>query len=603
MPEYAHLNSRFRQQRRLVQTFENEANAAWRKAPNAPTGLHFRIVEEVALKTKTHIEKEPRPGGQHAPLKVGIWGTKGDVESAKQQLKATAQNRRDGQGRSLHQRPGAARSRKEAFPVVRRITPAEKQKARIAHSEAEYRRKFLKEPTPMDLELCAAMACFAWPRPEKLESCEGPEKMLGRSFEALDPIRMEEEVYVIWRPDSSLFVVRGRLDDKVKNAALRIRGAYYQIMALQVTAAAKHILRPVDPTHSLKKIVIVPRSGASTAIRVPELQGEDSNVLQLEIRPAKPANVHLRMRDAALSGLEKLAYYRVHLTMRARLGTFGLTSYKKSKSGQYSLTDFEAMMKNDAVAGLVTRDSTAFDTLGLDASRLRATFTVEGPRDSGIGVAQIEVQFVKSSSGEFDRISTKWSRPSSDKEDKLVEVMVIDIARSAAWSLNVVASGLLDDSRFQDLRLFADRLDVDKVAAAIAMNGKETRPFVRHKGPGSIKILSYSQSFLWRFDFSQSSYSCDVQCFREFNKAESGRNSTAGQSRWSVECYNRQWDFMLQANANLEIGSSAQWRANERAIFPMDRDEEGISGGAKQFDEKLVFLSRLVFEPDAMQDS
>ena len=82
---------------------------------------------------------------------------------------------------------------------------------------------------------------FQWPD----DFDEPINHMLGRSFEALDPIRVQCRTYIVWNSTDETFNFLGDDVERVKEATLRIRGVLYQIVARKRDPEVLFKVRPL----------------------------------------------------------------------------------------------------------------------------------------------------------------------------------------------------------------------------------------------------------------------------------------------------------------------------------------------------------------------
>lgn len=84
-------------------------------------------------------------------------------------------------------------------------------------------------------------ATFAWP----VDSIKAkPQEILGNSFEALDPVRMEQLCHITCDRSSSLFKIQGNDAHNVKEAVKRLRAVYYQVVARNVHCETQYVKQP-----------------------------------------------------------------------------------------------------------------------------------------------------------------------------------------------------------------------------------------------------------------------------------------------------------------------------------------------------------------------
>lgn len=114
-----------------------------------------------------------------------------------------------------------------------------------------------------------------------------PQESLGRNWEALDPIRMEERCYISCNRQNLMFKIQGKRPKTVKTALLRLRGCYFQISARQIDSQTLYILHPQSNySRPLVKLVPEKRIEVGTVPRMrPQVDGipEAPNIMDSKI--------------------------------------------------------------------------------------------------------------------------------------------------------------------------------------------------------------------------------------------------------------------------------------------------------------------------------
>lgn len=247
-----------------------------------------------------------------------------------------------------------------SFSKQKSLLPQQRKSEEKKWHREVMRQRFRRAP-PLGSQF-GAIGYFHWPVKEFQ-----PHELLGNSYEAFDPIRMECSSYVVFDQTVPGFQVMGEAS-AVKEALLRIRKACFQITARQVAPVRKYFLQFSEtesdiPTHvileqyeRIKRLAArnttVPQDHPGCAPKGQveidlELQ-EEQQILEMSTRDAKIAGKTI-MRMIA-----KLHYYRGHLRFRIRLGTFLATHYRATEDGSYSVGDFRDMLQQSQFVGEVT---------------------------------------------------------------------------------------------------------------------------------------------------------------------------------------------------------------------------------------------------------
>jgi hypothetical protein len=222
------------------------------------------------------------------------------------------------------------------------------------------RQRFRREP-PLGTQF-GAIGLFHWPMKEFQ-----PHELLGTSYEAFDPIRMECSCYVVFDQSLPGFQVMGEATT-VKDALLRIRKACFQISARQVAPARKYFLHLSEtegdiPTHvTLEQYERIKRISARDTTGPQDHPGcSPKGQVEIDLEPEEGHQNHERSkRDAKIAGkmivcmIAKLHYYRGHLKFRIRLGTFLATHYRATEDGRYTVDSFRDMLQQSQFVGEVT---------------------------------------------------------------------------------------------------------------------------------------------------------------------------------------------------------------------------------------------------------
>ena len=238
---------------------ENLGERLWRQ--REPAQAHIRIPIELASQDKgytmiakhhrTFVLHDGKPGGRGS-TEFGIWGDPKAVEATVQDIRAWIEDWQS-----------SRKSNKSSkFSKVCSLTPILQDRAE-RHWEKEVKKHRFRQFPPPD-KAFEAIGSFHWPMNEYK-----PEEILGSSYEALDPIRMDCKCYVVFDEEQGLFRVMGR-SDAVRTGLMRLRGTYFQVAARQITPLELHLLHDADGDRSGKSIVLKEYE------RIRIMSGEDS---------------------------------------------------------------------------------------------------------------------------------------------------------------------------------------------------------------------------------------------------------------------------------------------------------------------------------------
>jgi hypothetical protein len=177
---------------------------------------------------------------------------------------------------------------------------------------------------------------------------------------------MDCSCYVIYNQDISGFKVLGEAG-AVKAALLSIRKACFQITARQIAPLRKYFLHlPETETEVSSHVTLLPyehikRIGA-TATTTQYHPGYSPQAWYETDLDAIEQQQHRETstRDVKIAGktimlmIAKLHYYRGHLKLRVRLGTFLAMEYRATEDGKYTIDDFREMIQQSQFVGQVT---------------------------------------------------------------------------------------------------------------------------------------------------------------------------------------------------------------------------------------------------------
>ena len=344
---------RFRPPPKLLLDPTSEAQQSWRNREAPKESI--RIPGELIFKDKTHtsiarhfgafiFSEEPK--SRHGNVTFGIWGDSEAVAATKQAINQWIDEYRSAK---------SGRPNKK-FATVASLTPGlwEQEERKWRKEVKRYR---LRQFPPPDTGF-GAIGSFHWPVQEYK-----PEEILGTSYEALDPIRMDCSCYVVFRQERGTFEVMGKAE-KVREGLLRLRRTCFQIAARQITPLRLYLLHWPDASTLPSHLTLDPyeyldiSSGDNSAkTRTGWLpRGEGANLDDARLK-RQTALSEDRLRSSLLQTLAKLHYYRGAIILRIRWGKFVATQYKKpAKENLYELDEYEDMLTASQFMGFVTQE-------------------------------------------------------------------------------------------------------------------------------------------------------------------------------------------------------------------------------------------------------
>ncbi|PWW77014.1 hypothetical protein C7212DRAFT_294470 [Tuber magnatum] len=315
-------------------------------------GLRNNHLAYIAIKTNTHLSV---PESSDDP-RIGIWGTKEQVEAAKHDLNALMQH-------IMHEleteirRAGGNWEKIKAAPSER----MQKWLDRQAH-DAMLRKKYRQKP-PAGKPL-PYNGVFVWPTKEI-----DPQQPLGTSFEALDDVRYENRVYITLSRAEGIFHVAGEEEPLVEAALERMFGVFCEVAGRNRKPNRKLLVHPPSSNprgatvklimeHGFKDRPVTIKRKADIWPMV-RLSTIPPRAEWLEMWKTKRARIeranYIYLKKVVQQGLNDLLYYRGHSTMKVHFGSMMLFSYRAPKREEFELLEFCEMAKNPQAAGELIR--------------------------------------------------------------------------------------------------------------------------------------------------------------------------------------------------------------------------------------------------------
>lgn len=338
------------------ETTVTAAENAWRnhERPAASIAVPEELVwrdqehEVIAKKYGTSVFSDERNKG--GMILLNIWGQPNGVD-------ATCKAIRGWMAREMASKRELGTM---SFSKQKSLLPQQRKSEEKKWHREVMRQRFRRAP-PLGSQF-GAIGYFHWPVKEGQ-----PHELLGNSYVAFDPIRMECSSYVVFDQTVPGFQVMGETN-AVKEALLRIRKACFQITARQVAPVKKYFLHLSEaeseiPTHvTLEQYERIKRIAARN-ITIPQDHPGCSprGQVEIDLEPEEEQQTHeASTRDAKIAGktimrmIAKLHYYRGQLRFRIRLGTFLATHYRATEDGSYSVGEFRDMLQRSQFVGEVT---------------------------------------------------------------------------------------------------------------------------------------------------------------------------------------------------------------------------------------------------------
>lgn len=161
-----------------------------------------------------------------------------------------------------------------------------------------------------------------------------PEDLLGPNFEAFDPLRMSFNSYILFDAKLDAFKVMADQAEGVEMAMLRIEGAFKEFVARSNAATTVYMVERPDELSVRKDVKMVKKSlSPSEYAQVPSLAGDRLGPPELvkwseDTKPVEEEQL-FSFHEKIEKGLDRLRFFRGRVHMRALLGTFALTTYRR----------------------------------------------------------------------------------------------------------------------------------------------------------------------------------------------------------------------------------------------------------------------------------
>ena len=212
---------------KLIEDDGNEAQASWRALRKAKTYVRIprelimhdlaggNTLQRITVEHLTFIARDEGQASNSESQTFGIWGVGKDAEATRTAI-----------AKWIEEMTGPKKSDRCAkFAKLMSMTSALRQRAENRWKREVKRQRYRQHP-PMSTAF-GAIGMFHWPVNDYNAA-----EILGTHYEALDPIRMDCECYIVWKKTG--FQVMGKDMDVVKEALLRLKQTVFQIAAKQL---------------------------------------------------------------------------------------------------------------------------------------------------------------------------------------------------------------------------------------------------------------------------------------------------------------------------------------------------------------------------------
>ncbi|KAK5001943.1 hypothetical protein LTR39_006810, partial [Cryomyces antarcticus] len=267
-------------------------------------------------------------------------------------------------------------------------------------------------------------------------------------------------------------------------------------------------LLPYQPPRPLSADSVKRSDLSSPRLCGPIFEGDELR-MRLTLANRVPALNAKIIKDSVMKTLTRLRWYRGHLHMCIRLGTFLVTRSRTMEEGSsWQLGDFENMITESQFSGRVTQELgdpglekdilTRFQNaspnllpqethIGYVRPIYTGIFIIASGDDSGdyrleaswkeYGIGSSSSS-ISASDHTFEVIAKKWSKHEKGQPDltTLLDISETSLATGRTWHWDISAAQPIDDSRLPaHLLAFADNLSINP---ARARNTSDPRRFI-----------------------------------------------------------------------------------------------------------------------------
>lgn len=302
-----------------------------------------------------------------------MWGTDGQVRVARSDLLILLEQVQ--QSIDQGQRRVGGWIKINAAPTDRKQAHLDKMTR-----DAQIRRKY--RHMPEDGTAFDAAGIFVWPTVEL-----NPQNLLGKNLEALDEVRFEQTVHIIFNRKAGILRVLGNDPSEVEIAVGRIYGKFCELAARNRKQNRGYLVHSPSTLPSSDKVsiykehdltdrqVTIKRLEGNQGIRVVLSKSKTGKSFvdwhRLTTSDRQKSN-HAYLRAAIQQGLQDVIYFRGYAKLKIFIGKLVLFGYKRPKHGDYAMKEFVDMMKNPQTTGELIRYIIILSFLRRNADSIKA---------------------------------------------------------------------------------------------------------------------------------------------------------------------------------------------------------------------------------------
>ncbi|KAL8975079.1 MAG: hypothetical protein Q9197_000686 [Variospora fuerteventurae] len=543
-----------------------------------------RTLEEIGVRFGSFLQVAKRA---RSDAKLWIWGNQKQVDDTIKELRQW----RYARTRSIPNlsRPAAKENFAKITSSIGVIHAAEEKTAKRNAERQHY------QQAPQPGQRFRSTGYFLWPNDE-VRAID----LFGPNCEALDPLRIECKVHILFDEARSVFKIHSNKGTEHVNQVIqRIENTIREYVARDHRPATLLLVEPLDSAEKRNHVKTVdgPLVGVSCVpSKIPVLDGmkvenQDTAALKQVAEGLVLRNSNMAY-TAAQKVLERIPYYRGHLRMRICFGTFTLVKFQwPPGTSSVTLDKFTTDVQSAGTKGALIRNiytnrapldildccynaDELFQAIGTNDQSLievspqyAAMFYLRHPEKSDEKL-QLEIVFKSSDAyGEgFESSRAHWTRggkPDTVTQAPPLDIFHIRLSSGVSWQLQLSAENVVDPSRITPrMEEFANGVQFREAPPAVYPVNSGYKVFTN---PPNFPMIGMEQKTTLRYSLkAQPSCIFELSRYDEYNGDDPNYPSS---TMWAASFYDRDWEVNLSENKALGIGQSASWNPDVRPFF------------------------------------
>ncbi|EPS42842.1 hypothetical protein H072_3177 [Dactylellina haptotyla CBS 200.50] len=567
----------------------------------------------IADRTDTHMKfphDEPQDWADERKTvrlnRIRIWGTRQAVERARKFLIYLNKHA---------DRDVQSTAKKTIGWAKVKALPNQRHREAMVKYEKEMEEKGRFRQQHDESELFPFVGVFDWPPTEV-----NPTDVLGMNYEALDPIRLEHEVYILYSKKRSCFRVLGYSNDSIEKSLDRLYTVFCEITARNRNQIQYTLVNPpdvfqpqirFDGGHGMHAI-LEPYKPGHDSLGVETFLGDDGTLPHDQNWPTRRNIIRLAndsyIKSALDSSLKDIYYLRIY--KRAKNIHHGLEEYMGMVRAKLTRSDIIRHFGSNAV-GLALLEYCKSNTVFRGEKQGNKIFNCGNPHkqvyepetgrvsiemepsfSSSMWVLvirkpnppvemKLEVDFELKPSGKYQPKAQRWLKvPRAEGRNVTsivnkrmpLDLKMVDLQDGVTYQFDLTLGQAIPElERMPILTEFVRHLElVDD-----AKDGTMKR--VSYIALPGIKVMSITTKKKYPYYFSGTPYVFEVtqyehirsrdEAARRKNLNEGGfpadfRQHTTNDILWGVSLYSADWDATFAKQVALRIGCTGDWSPN-----------------------------------------